>query len=283
MKGQEGMRDPRLDPSYDMTSEILENSNPEYAEEMEELGKGIAAVRLHPLSFLPPVSGTTIDRLRNGHHIEGSFTSEPPTVYFQIPDVIWGQVRRGDLFRIWGWGWPGAFGASLTFSVVFSDTATPCRMSIPSQAEEMLQSLRPGVFRAVFLKSLKPFAAYDVDMTAPAAMKALTKHLDAVADWSPGIYDDTEAHYWEVVGMQSSFVKTLTPADNLSLSWIRRYTLEARVTRDWLTDLSQRAPYPLGTEGLSPKLTRVYELVAAAGYDVGAILRAFNELLGDVI
>jgi hypothetical protein len=91
-------------------------------------------VRIQRLSISPQYVQSlqpSIDALLAKHHLAGLVARIPePTVFFRLGDNTPDAEIVGHDIRVWPWGWPGRFGASVTLSAQFLGSSATCRVAM---------------------------------------------------------------------------------------------------------------------------------------------------------
>jgi hypothetical protein len=234
-------------------------------------------VRIQPLPLTSQYVASLqpfLEALFSKHHLAGLVARTPePTVLFRLADGTPDADIIGKGVRIWPWGWPGRFGASLTLSAKFLGSSATCRVAV-GQGSESLDIVANGKFQAVFLRGRRPIAAFHFDFAeSPEPRQNLHTHVSKVREHAATILADEAAHYWETINCQHFVEKTFTVADRLAIGWYRMFEKSATILSQWIGTLRERQTYP-DAEGraVPASVSALLETLRNPACDVAMIL-----------
>lgn len=204
----------------------MASGDPRTQAEAREYEEAYKAAKIQPVS-LTGVELETVRRMLTQiparHYLAGaSATGDPPILLFPLPTTVPREKLSPDGLLFWLWGWPGYFGASLTFKVFFAGLGDPgCRVCV-FRASPVIESLRGGLFRAVFARENRIRASFEVDFSpTPDSLSKYLEHWNNVVNHGPAV-EDNDAHYWEVLGRS----QLTSPQDRIAAGWVKMYRLQ---------------------------------------------------------
>ena len=171
--------------------------------------------------------GAALKMLESKHPMEGlTIAGTPPILLFTVPSQIPLSSMVPDKWGFWIWGWPGHFGASLTFKVMFYKYGdVGCRTWVPKSSPAFGQ-LREGRFCALFVRQGNILACFDVDFSCSmSALDKYSEHWSNVDRHVPEILEDESAHYWEV--LKSTTYQPTSNTDRLAFSWFKSFAVSS--------------------------------------------------------
>ena len=215
-----------------------------------------AAKAVRSYSCDPPADfgtrfGSHLEALADQHQFVGLAVVDPePAVLFRIRDGVPDADVLGRILPIVPWAWPGLFGASLTITCHFQGTEVSPRATIARSNEDGLRALLSPDLRFYFVRGRRLLRAVGVDFVGSEVSRAnLEAHL-AGTKRSPTLFDDPQAHFWEVMKCLRDSTRGWTATDCLQLGWYDVYERAARVFASWLSDFRSTGVLP-NAEGVS--------------------------------
>jgi len=194
-----------------------------------------------------------------------------PLVLYELPSTIHAATFDPKKLLFVPWGWDTSFGGSLTLTAGYQGVGTLGRAYVAGN-DQLINDFKVGRFICVGVRNGAPAVVLDVDLCSTETARAAFEENWLRATQHVALATDERARFWESIRGIVGEGDALTPAQQLSLSWVKRYGQAIRKLHGHVTLFRRDFHWPAGARLPTPFEDLTQVIGAGDGFTTDALL-----------